>query len=77
MSTQDSRADSGAAGGLPVFAEGELGLSVRGSLHEDVKKYFEGLYFSAPLGKNRDIPFCATSTHDEQHGRIEDRDYAV
>jgi predicted transposase YbfD/YdcC len=47
------------------------------SLHEDVKEYFGGLDFSAPLGKNRDIPFRSASTHDEQHGRIEDRDYAV
>jgi predicted transposase YbfD/YdcC len=47
------------------------------SLHEDVKEYFEGLDFSAPLGKNRDIQFHSTSTHDQKHGRIEDRDYAV
>ena len=47
------------------------------SLHEDVKEYFEGLDFSVPEGKNRDIQFHSTSTHDEKHGRIEDRDYAV
>jgi predicted transposase YbfD/YdcC len=47
------------------------------SLYGDVKEYFAGLDFSAPMGKNGDIQFHSTSTHDQQHGRIEDRDYAV
>jgi predicted transposase YbfD/YdcC len=47
------------------------------SLHEDVKEYFTGLDFSAPSGNIRHIRFNSVSTHDEQHGRIEDRDYAV
>jgi predicted transposase YbfD/YdcC len=47
------------------------------SLHEDVKEYFEELDFSAPSGENRHIRFNSISTHDEGHGRIEDRDYAV
>jgi predicted transposase YbfD/YdcC len=47
------------------------------TLYEDVKEYFEGLDFSASAGKNRNIQFHSASTHDERHGRIEDRDYAV
>ena len=42
-----------------------------------MKEYFEGLDFSAPMGKNKEIQFQLTSTHEEKHGRIEDRDYAV
>jgi predicted transposase YbfD/YdcC len=49
----------------------------QGCLYEDVEGYFGGLDFSAPAGKNREIEFNSTSTHDQGHGRIEDRDYAV
>jgi predicted transposase YbfD/YdcC len=42
-----------------------------------VKEYFSGLDFSAPGGGDRHIRFNSTSSHDEGHGRIEDRDYAV
>ncbi|MDR0377949.1 MAG: ISAs1 family transposase, partial [Spirochaetaceae bacterium] len=47
------------------------------TLYEDVQEYFKDLDFSVPAGKNRYIQFQSVSTHDEQHGRIEDRDYAV
>jgi predicted transposase YbfD/YdcC len=47
------------------------------TLYEDVQEYFKDLDFSLPTGKNRDIEFQSVSTHDEKHGRIEDRDYAV
>ena len=47
------------------------------TLCEDVKEYFSDLDFAAPLGKNRNIQFHSVSTHDQKHGRIEDRDYAV
>jgi predicted transposase YbfD/YdcC len=47
------------------------------TLYEDVQEYFKDPGFSLPAGKNRDIEFQSVSTHDEQHGRIEDRDYAV
>lgn len=47
------------------------------TLHEDVKEYFSDLDFSAPAGENRHIRFSTVSTHDEDHGRVEDRDYAV
>jgi predicted transposase YbfD/YdcC len=47
------------------------------TLYEDVQEYFKDLDFSLPADKNRDIEFQSVSTHDEQHGRIEDRDYAV
>ena len=46
-------------------------------MHEDVKEYFSDLDFSAPAREHRHIRFSAVSTHDEDHGRIEDRDYAV
>jgi predicted transposase YbfD/YdcC len=46
-------------------------------LYEDVHEYFKDLDFSLPADKNRNIPFQLAPTHDEQHGRIEDRDYAV
>jgi predicted transposase YbfD/YdcC len=47
------------------------------TLYEDVQEYFKDLDFSLPPGKNRHIEFQSVSTHDEKHGRIEDRDYAV
>jgi predicted transposase YbfD/YdcC len=47
------------------------------TLYEDVQEYFKDLDFSVPAGKNRHIRFQSVSTHDERHGRIEDRDYAV
>jgi predicted transposase YbfD/YdcC len=42
-----------------------------------VKEYFADLDFSAPAHTNRHIQFHSVSTHDERHGRIEGRDYAV
>lgn len=56
MSVQDSRPDRGEAGGLSVFAEREPGKP----LYEDVKAYFVGLDFSAPMGKNKEIQFHST-----------------
>jgi predicted transposase YbfD/YdcC len=47
------------------------------TLHQDVQEYYEGLDFSSPAGKDKHIQFHSVSTHDEKHGRIEDRDYAV
>jgi predicted transposase YbfD/YdcC len=48
------------------------------TLHEDVKEYFSVLDFSMPAGKNkRHIRFQSVSSHEQNHGRIEDRDYAV
>ncbi|MDR2741384.1 MAG: hypothetical protein LBB98_04430 [Treponema sp.] len=41
------------------------------------KLALEGLDFSVPSDKNRHIQFHSVSTHDQKHGRIEDRDYAV
>ena len=49
----------------------------QGNLQEDVKEYFGGLDFSKPASAVKHIPFKSISTHDEKHGRIEDRDYAV
>jgi predicted transposase YbfD/YdcC len=46
-------------------------------LYENVQEYFKDLDFSLPADKNRDIPVQSASTHDERHGLIEDRDYAV
>jgi hypothetical protein len=42
-----------------------------------VKEYFSDLDFGAPSGKAGHIAFQPVSTHDEKHGRIEGRDYAV
>jgi hypothetical protein len=47
------------------------------SPREDVKEYFSELDFSAPADKREHIAYKSVSTHDEKHGRIEDRDYAV
>ena len=63
-----------------VGKKGDYLFSLKGnqeSLYEDVKEYFEGLDFSAPLGKHKDMQFDSASTHEEKHRRIEDRDYAV
>jgi predicted transposase YbfD/YdcC len=49
----------------------------QGTLHEDVAEYFSGLDFGAPESRMRRISCKTASTHDEKHGRIEDRDYAV
>ena len=49
----------------------------QGSLHEDVKEYFDGLDFSKPAATVKHISFKSVSTRDEKRGRIEDRDYAV
>ena len=47
------------------------------SLYEDVKEYFEELDFAKPLSAMSHIPFQSVSTHEQGHGRIDDRDYAV
>ena len=49
----------------------------QGNLHEDVKEYFEDIDFDKPASEIKGISFKTASTHDEKHGRIEDRDYAV
>jgi predicted transposase YbfD/YdcC len=49
----------------------------QGTLHDDVIEYWEGFDFDKPSGMMKNISFETTSTHDEKHGRIEDRDYAV
>jgi predicted transposase YbfD/YdcC len=49
----------------------------QGNLHEDVKEYFLDVDFDKPADAMRDISIQTVSTHDEKHGRIEDRDYAV
>jgi predicted transposase YbfD/YdcC len=49
----------------------------QGNLHEDVKEYFADVDFSKPASAIRYTSFQSESTHDEKHGRIEDRDYAV
>jgi predicted transposase YbfD/YdcC len=53
------------------------GLPSAETLYDDVQEYFKDLNFFLRVDKNRDIPFQSASTHDERHGRIEDRDYAV
>ena len=47
------------------------------ALYNSVKEYFAGLDFDKKQSEIKDISFQSTSTHDEGHGRIEDRDYAV
>jgi predicted transposase YbfD/YdcC len=48
------------------------------TLHDDVKEYFEGLNFGLPESKiEKYLKVQTTSTHEEKHGREEDRDYAV
>jgi len=49
----------------------------QGNLHEDVKEYFADFDFAKPATKIKYISFESKSTHEEKHGRIEDRDYAV
>ena len=49
----------------------------QGNLHEDVKEYFADFDFDKPACEMEDTPIKTASTHDEKHGRIEDRDYAV
>jgi hypothetical protein len=46
-------------------------------LHAAAAGFNEDLDFSAPTDKTPHIRFHSVSTHDEGHGRIEDRDYAV
>jgi hypothetical protein len=43
----------------------------------DVKEYFSDLDCSAVAGKAGHIAFQPVSTHDQKHGRTEERDYAV
>jgi predicted transposase YbfD/YdcC len=47
------------------------------SLHEDVKEYFADVDFAKPASAVKHISFQSVSAHEEKHGRIEDRDYAV
>jgi predicted transposase YbfD/YdcC len=49
----------------------------QGNLHEGVKEYFAGFDFDKPASEMKYISFKTVSTHDEKHGRIEGRDYAV
>ena len=49
----------------------------QGNLHEDVQEYFSDFDFTKPASAMKYISFQSTSTHEEKHGRIEDRDYAV
>jgi predicted transposase YbfD/YdcC len=49
----------------------------QGTLLDDVTEYWSQLDFNKPIGTIRNISFATKSTHDEKHGRIEDRDYAV
>jgi predicted transposase YbfD/YdcC len=49
----------------------------QGNLHEDVEEYFADVDFDKPSSTRKYISFQSASTHDEKHGRIEDRDYAV
>ena len=49
----------------------------QGTLHKDVKEYFEGVDFDKPKPADRNVIFDTTSTYDEGHGRKEFRDYAV
>jgi predicted transposase YbfD/YdcC len=49
----------------------------QGNLHEDVQEYYSDFDFDKPAGAMKYIPFKTVSTHEENHGRIEDRDYAV
>jgi predicted transposase YbfD/YdcC len=65
---------------LVVQKKADYLFSLKGNqetLHEDVKEYFEGLDFSLPAAAGRHIRFDSVSTHEQRHGRIEDRDYAV
>jgi predicted transposase YbfD/YdcC len=47
------------------------------TLHEDVAEYYSEFDFNKPAPAMKHLSFQTTSTHDEKHGRIEDRDYAV
>jgi predicted transposase YbfD/YdcC len=48
----------------------------QGTLHDDVAEYFEAVDFNKPQAA-QEVPFKSTSTHDQKHGRVEERDYAV
>jgi predicted transposase YbfD/YdcC len=63
-----------------VKKEADYLFSLKGNqetLHDDVKEYFSDFDFDKPTSAMKDISFQTASTHDEKHGRIEDRDYAV
>lgn len=49
----------------------------QGNLHEDVEEYFEDFDFDKSERAMKYRSFKRASTHEEKHGRIEDRDYAV
>jgi predicted transposase YbfD/YdcC len=40
-------------------------------------EYWSEFDFGKPASAMKNISFQTTSTHDEKHGRIEDRDYAI
>ncbi|MDR1747511.1 MAG: hypothetical protein LBR47_00445 [Spirochaetaceae bacterium] len=42
-----------------------------------MKEYFSDFDFEKPTSAMKYITYQTVSTHDEKHGRIEDRDYAV
>ena len=46
-------------------------------LHDDVAEFFSEVDFDKPACAMRHISFESASTHDQGHGRREDRDYAV
>jgi predicted transposase YbfD/YdcC len=63
-----------------VKAKADYLFSLKGNqetLHEDVAEYYSEFDFNKPAPAMKHISFQATSTHDQKHGRIEDRDYAV
>ncbi len=63
-----------------VKKEADYLFSLKGNqetLHDDVKEYFSDFDFDKPAGAIKYISYKTVSTHDEKHGRIEDRDYAV
>jgi predicted transposase YbfD/YdcC len=63
-----------------VKAKADYLFALKGNqetLHEDVEDYFSELDFSKPASGVKNITFNSFSTHDEGHGRVEDRDYAV
>lgn len=63
-----------------VKAKADYVFSLKGNqetLYEDVREYFSELDFTKPKENSKYIKYETVSTHDEKHGRIEDRDYAI
>ena len=52
-------------------------FSLKRNLYDDVVEYFSDFDFEKPTLAMKHISCETESTHDEAHGRIEDRDYAV